>query len=77
VELPEVAGIYDDLSSDFVLLPSRVEAPLRARAGSTLRLRAAHFDRVPGLIIVASSFAAPPIANETPFRLALLTDQKK
>lgn len=77
VELPEWAGMYDDASNDFVLLPSRVEAPIFATAGSTPRLRAGHVDLDPQLIIFTSLFADIPFANESHSLLDRLTVQKK
>jgi hypothetical protein len=77
IELPEWAGIFDDVSNDFIVVPSRVERPVCARS-----LRAPHFAALFSqartvLTVFPSPLLNAPIRSGARSVLNIISVQKK
>ena len=77
LELPELAGMCDDASNDFLVMPSRAEGLACASAVWKPHFADARSNPDGLFIAFASSFPSAPIPHVTRSVLSLISVQKK
>ena len=77
IELPEWAGIYDDVSNDFIVVASRVEWPVCARSAWARRFAALLSQARPVLTVFPSFLLNAPIRSGARSVLNIISVQKK
>lgn len=77
IELPECAGLYDDVSNDFIVVPSRVEPRVCARSVRAHLFAALLSQARPVLTVFPSLLLNAPIRSGARSVLNIISVQKK
>jgi hypothetical protein len=77
MELPELAGMYNDASNDFFVMPSRAERPVCAASVGAPHFAEASLNLRGVSITLQSPFRCAPIPHEARLVLNLISIQKK
>jgi len=77
MELPELAGMYNDVSNDFFVMPSRAERPFCTASADVPHFADSSLNPHRVSIPLRSPFSYAPIPHEDRLVLKLISVQKK